>query len=89
MFDGTHMDGGWWVVMSLFWILLAVVIVWAVAVLARRGGDEGRPHEKTPQERTPQERLDQRLADGEIDIETYDELDRRLRRGRDLTGAES
>jgi putative membrane protein len=82
MFDGTHMNDGWWVLMSLFWIVLVVVIVWAAIVLARR--DEG---EREARSDTPQQRLDRRLADGEIDVETYDELSRRLRHDRDAVGA--
>lgn len=80
MFDGTHMDGEWWFFMTLVWVALVVVIVWAIATLTRPRDDRSR-------EPTPQERLDRRLADGEIDGETYDELSSRLHPDRDAIGA--
>ena len=81
MFDGTHMDGGWWAVMVVVWFVLLATIVWAGAMLARGDAERSAPHEPTPQER-----LDRRLADGEIDVETYDELSRRLRHDHDAAG---
>ena len=81
MFDGTHMDAGWWVVMTVFWIAFLGVVVWSVMVLGRRGSD---PRE--PRAETPTERLDRRLADGEIDAETYDEISWRLQHDRDAVG---
>ena len=82
MFDGTHMDGDWWVFMTVFWLLLLVVIAWAIVTLGRREDDQ-----REPRDETPQDRLDRRLADGEIDVDTYDELSRRLRHDRDAVGA--
>lgn len=71
---GGGMGGGAWLFMSVFWILLIVAVVWAVASLfpaARR------PDALDVPER-PEEILDRRLARGEIDAATYDELRARL-----------
>ncbi len=76
MMDGW--DGGMgaagWIVMMLFWVGLVAVIVWAVANLfpSRAGRAEGVPER-------PEEILDKRLARGEIDPQTYDELRAKLR----------
>ena len=85
MLDGTHMDGDWWVFMTIFWLVLVVIIAWALVTLTRRDEEDRRE----PREEPPQDRLDRRLADGEIDVETYDDLSRRLRHGRDTIGAET
>ena len=75
MMDGW--DGGmaaWgWIVMVLFWGVLVAAIVWAVASLfpGRAGRDQA------PDER-PEVILDGRLARGEIDPATYDELRAKL-----------
>ena len=63
------MGGGWWLLMPVFWGLLIIGIVWAVASLfpARSAGRED------VRER-PEEILDRRLVRGEIDPATYDEL---------------
>jgi putative membrane protein len=79
MMDGW--DGGMgaagWIVMMLFWVGLVAVIVWAVANLfpSRAGRAEGVPER-------PEEILDNRLARGEIDPQTYDELRAKLRGAR-------
>jgi putative membrane protein len=68
------MDAGWWVLMSLFWIALVALVVWAIVRLfPGRGG--GAP------EADARRLLDRRLASGEIDAATYDELSERLNRG--------
>ncbi|GAA2758624.1 hypothetical protein GCM10009872_39840 [Actinopolymorpha rutila] len=71
------MGGSGWLVMSLFWLVLIVVIVWAVTRLVHPAGGRG---EVGParREESPQEILDRRLASGEIDTATYDELKARL-----------
>lgn len=75
MMNGWYHDmgAGNWVFMSVFWIALLVVVVW---VLTSVLPDRGRSSE--PSER-PQEILDRRLAAGEIDVKTYDELSAKLR----------
>ena len=66
MWGWEGMAGGGWIFMTLFWIALIVLIVWAVAALFPRGRErDGGPAE------TPQEILDRRYARGEIDAETY------------------
>jgi putative membrane protein len=74
MMDGWYHDMGVgaWIFMTVFWIALLGVIVWALTSLS----DRGQPSE--PRER-PEEILDRRLAAGEIDVKTYDELRARLR----------
>ena len=70
-------DGGmgasWWLLMVVFWGLLIVGVVWAVANLfpARTAGREDVPER-------PEEILDRRLVRGEIDASTYDELRAKL-----------
>ena len=74
-------DGGMgaagWLLMSVFWVVLLGAVVWAVASLfpARRDGS-GAVSER------PEEVLDRRLARGEIDPATYDELRGKLRAAR-------
>jgi len=75
-FDGGLGAAGW-ILMTLFWVALVAVIVWAVANLfpSRSGRDEGVPERA-------EEILDRRLARGEIDPATYDELRGKLRAAR-------
>jgi putative membrane protein len=69
------MDAGWWVLMSVAWIALIVLIVWAVVRLfpGRESSAGGEIDAKSL--------LDRRLASGEIDAGTYDQLRARLDRG--------
>lgn len=69
-------DGGWWVLMSLFWVALIALIVWAAVRLFPARGGNG-PDREQPER--PEEILDRRLARGEIDPETYDTLRTKLR----------
>jgi uncharacterized membrane protein len=79
MMDGW--DGGMstagWLVMTVLWIVVIAAIVWALANLLPSRRDAPSP----PPER-PEEILDRRLAQGEIDAPTYDELRAKLRRAR-------
>ena len=74
-------DGGMgaagWLLMTVFWVVLLAAIVWAVASLfpARRDGSTVLPER-------PEDVLDRRLAQGEIDSATYDELRGKLRAAR-------
>ena len=74
MMDSWDMGGGGWFLMPVLWIALLAAIVWALASLfpARGGGGSVLPGER------PEEILDRRLARGEIDPATYDELQARL-----------
>ena len=66
------MDGGAWIFMGVFWVALLVVIVWMLS----SGFGRGRSGEARER---PEEILDRRLAAGEIDVATYDELKAKLR----------
>lgn len=77
------MSAGGWLLMSVFWVALIAVVVWAVAALLPRNGrrdDSGGLAER------PEEALDRRLASGEIDAETYDMLRSKLRDARASRG---
>jgi putative membrane protein len=71
------MGAAGWLFMSLFWVLLLVVIVWAAAQLFPGRRDSVAtatgPAPLAPTEQ-PQQILDRRLASGEIDVETYEKL---------------
>lgn len=71
------MGAGWWLLMAFFWGLLIVGIVWALASLfpGRSGTRENLPER-------PEEILDRRLALGEIDPATYDDLRAKLNAAR-------
>jgi len=79
MMDGWYdgMGAGWWILMMVFWVALIAAIVWAVANLfpTRRDTSTAAPER-------PEDVLDRRLAHGEIDAATYDELRGKLRAGR-------
>lgn len=70
------MGAAGWLFMSLFWVLLVVVVVWAAAHLFPGRRDTvatvtGPAPELGEQ---PQQILERRLASGEIDVETYETL---------------
>ncbi len=74
-------DGGMgvtgWLLMTVLWVALIAGIVWAVGNLlpSRRDGSTVAPER-------PEDVLDRRLAAGEIDAATYDELRSKLRAAR-------
>ncbi len=68
-----------WLFMTVFWVALIAAIVWAVANLfPTRAGDTS----SAPLAERPEDILDRRLARGEIDAPTYDELRSKLRAAR-------
>lgn len=75
MMDGWDhgASAAWWVLMALLWGLLVALVVWAAVRLfpgrAERGGAGERPEDI----------LDRRLAQGEIDPDTYQRLRDTLR----------
>jgi len=73
--DGMGVAG--WFLMTVLWVVLIAAVVWAVANLFPARG----PREEAGAER-PEEILDRRLARGEIDPATYDELRARMRAAR-------
>lgn len=72
------MGGTGWVLMTLVWLVVLGVIVWSVANLfPTRGSSSG-----SADLDRPEDVLDRRLARGEIDPATYDELRAKLRAAR-------
>ena len=85
--DGGMSTAGW-IFMGLFWVLLILVIVWAVTqVLPARTGTGSPDPDAGPEDDTPEAILARRLARGEIDIDTYDALRKKLREDREPTGS--
>jgi putative membrane protein len=78
MMDGSYggMDGDWWLVMMVFWVVLIAGIVWVGVRLLTRSTSVDQPSGTGEQ---PQQILERRLAEGEIDVETYDALREKLR----------
>ena len=72
MMNGWNGGMTWegWFFMTLLWVLLLSVIVWAAAQLFP-GRRDTRPAETTEE---PRQILDRRLASGEIDVDTYEKL---------------
>lgn len=68
------MGAGGWLLMSVLWVMLIALIVWAVANLFPRGKGNGNDLAERPEEI-----LERRLASGEIDAATYDALRSKLR----------
>ena len=73
-YDG--MGAGGWIAMSVLWVALIALVVWAVSSLLGRGTPRS---ERVDLAERPEEILDRRLAAGEIDAETYDALRGKLR----------
>jgi len=78
MFRGMHegMGAGGWVLMIVFGTALLALIAWAIARIVPSRTDEGREPSRSAGE--PVEILDRRLAGGEIDVETYEQLRSKL-----------
>jgi putative membrane protein len=76
MFGGFGMGAGGWVLMTVFWIVVVAVVVWAIVRLVPSRTDDVRepPRAAAEPPEKPREILDRRLASGEIDVETYEEL---------------
>jgi putative membrane protein len=71
MFNGYGMGGAGWLLMALFWIALIALVVFAVMRLFPR--TEPTPA-TDPRPEDPREILRRRLASGEIDVDTYEQL---------------
>jgi putative membrane protein len=74
MFRGFHegMGSGGWVLMALFWVALLAVVA---RVVPSRKTEDREPQASAEE---PVAILDRRLAHGEIDVETYDQLHSKL-----------
>jgi uncharacterized membrane protein len=79
MMDGYGMGGAGWLMMATVWVALVVIVVVAVIRIFPRHDDDGPASgaSSVAPER-PLAILDRRLANGEIDVETYDRLRERL-----------
>jgi putative membrane protein len=78
MFRGIHegIGAGGWVLMIVFGTALLALIAWAIARFTpSRNDDVPEPLRSTDE---PVEILDRRLARGEIDVETYEQLRSKL-----------
>ena len=73
----SGMGAGGWALMAVLWVAVLALIVWVVARLLPTRSDDHRDAGRGPSE-APRETLDRRLAGGEIDIRTYDELSEKL-----------
>jgi putative membrane protein len=62
--DG-HMDGGWWWVMGIGWLIFLAVVIGVAVVVLRHYGGSGVPA------RSALHVLDERFARGEIDEDEY------------------
>lgn len=72
-FYGDGMSVAGWIFMGLFWAALIVLIIWMIIAIVsptRGTNSEGRAQRSVTE--SPAEILSRRLAQGEIDIETYD-----------------
>ena len=68
MWDGNnHMDGGWWWVMGVGWLLFLAFIGVLVFLLVRHHTDAGTVRRRS----TAEDLLAERLARGEIDEDEY------------------
>lgn len=67
---GWGMGAGAWIAMSIFWVALLVLIVWAVTRAFPSSG--GRGHGAGQE--SAEELLDRRYAAGELDTETYQSM---------------
>ena len=75
MFNGYGMGAAGWLLMAVFWIALIALVVFAVVRLFPR--TEPSPVPGEPREE-PREILKRRLASGEIDVDTYEQLSSKL-----------
>ena len=88
IYNGGMGTGGW-VLMSIVWLALVVLIVWAATRLFPwREGPQSTDHAPFSSSRDDEARaiLDRRLASGEIDVDTHDRLRTRLSGGSSTGG---
>lgn len=93
------MNGGWgamspfgWLLMVALWVSVIAVVAWAVTRIfpgASQVSGAADPTRLRAAEDDPQALLDRRLANGEVDPETYDQIRQRLEAGRQGQGVRS
>ena len=76
MFNGYGMGAAGGLLMALFWIALIALVVFALMRLLP-ARPETAPEPREPREE-PREILNRRLASGEIDVDTYEQLNSKL-----------
>ena len=76
MWGWDGMAAGGWIVMTVLWVAVIGLVVWAVAALFPRGRTGQEPRER------PEDILDRRFARGELDAEEYREMREELRGAR-------
>lgn len=64
---GDHMDGGWWWVMGVGWLVFLAAVVVIIVLFVRRSDHRGSSGARTG----PEDLLAERLARGEIDEDEY------------------
>jgi putative membrane protein len=70
---GTGMGAGGWTLMIVFWLLLVAVIGLAITRIFPSVRGDGSA-DVGSRSQNPERLLDERLARGEIDVETYEQL---------------
>ena len=75
MFSGYGMGAAGWLLMAGFWFALIALVVFAVVRLFPRTEPSPVPGELREE---PREILKRRLASGEIDVDTYEQLSSKL-----------
>jgi putative membrane protein len=65
-----------WLLMALFWVALIGLVVWALMRLVPAA--DGGPEARRSRSEEPREILERRLASGEIDVATYEQLSSKL-----------
>ena len=69
---GYGMGAGGWIAMTIFWVALITLLVWAISRAFGSGGNRTPDGPSRPDPRGGAEDiLDRRFAAGEIDEETY------------------
>ena len=81
---GYGMGAGGWIAMTIFWVALIVLVVWALSRALPAGGNWGGDGARRGEgaRDSAEDILDRRLAAGEIDEDTYRSIRATLRSSR-------
>ena len=74
-FNGYGMGAAGWLLMALFWIALVALVVFTLVRLLPRTEPTPAPRERAEE---PRDILKRRLASGEIDVDTYEQLNAKV-----------